>query len=138
MSSDATDPSSTRNEGVPRPRPRRILVVDDEPDIAEALTELLEHEGHEVRAVFDGRAALDAVATFKPEVVLLDLGLPRMDGYEVAKSLRQTSGDAILIIALTGYNKDTARLEQAGFDHHLIKPPSLRKISDLLAASPAR
>ena len=114
-------------------RPCRILVVDDEEDMAETFAELLEAAGHQTLAVNDGLAALAAFRTFDPEVVLLDLGLPEMDGYEVARRLREEHGHKkILLIAVTGYQNDAARLKQAGFDQHLIKPPDMRKLSTLL------
>ena len=115
--------------------PRRILIVDDEKDLAELFAGLLADDGHPTLAVNDGPAALVAVRTFVPEVVLLDLGLPKMDGYEVAKRLREEHGDKkILLIALTGYKKDAARLKEAGFDEYLAKPVDREKLSALLAA----
>ena len=115
-------------------RPRRILVVDDEEDARETLAALLEADGHETLAVGDGEAALKAVGTFEPEVVLLDLGLPEPDGYEVARELRDKHAEKnILLVAVTGYRSDPARLKSAGFDNHLIKPTSARQISELLA-----
>jgi two-component system, chemotaxis family, CheB/CheR fusion protein len=112
----------------------RILVVDDEKDTARTLAEVLEANGHRTVAVHDGPAALTALETFEPDVVLLDLGLPEMDGYEVAKRIRAQGrlGGAFLI-AVTGYQSDTARLRQAGFDRHLMKPPDLRKLDAMLA-----
>ena len=116
-------------------RPHRILVVDDEEDMAELLAALLETEGHQTLALSGGMAALSAVLTFDPEVVLLDLGLPDMDGYEVARRLREKLGDKrVLLIAVTGYQNDPARLMQAGFDGHVIKPTSVKELSALLAA----
>jgi two-component system, chemotaxis family, CheB/CheR fusion protein len=115
--------------------PRRILVVDDEKDTAESLAVLLEEDGHDTLSVQDGRAALDAVRTFDPEVVLLDLGLPDMNGYEVAEKLREEHPrERLLLIAVTGYQNDETRLKEAGFDHHLLKPPNMRKLTALLAA----
>ncbi len=107
------------------PRPRRILVVDDSEDSAESLGELLRLYGHEVRVVGDGPAALDAAATVAPEIVLLDIGLPGMDGYQVARKLRQQfPGDPMILVALTGFGRseDRRRADQAGFDGHLTKP----------------
>jgi len=116
-------------------RSRRILVVDDEADLAQNFADLLELDGHRTLAVNDGPAALAAVRSFSPEIVVLDLGLPEMDGYEVARRLRQEQGDKkILLIAVTGYQNDGARLKEAGFDHHLIKPPDMKKLSDCIAA----
>lgn len=121
-----------RRQGA-EPQPRRILVVDDEPDAGETLAALLEARGHQTLAVTDGRAALAAARTFAPEVVLLDLGLPEMDGYQAAKQLRREHGDAsMLVIAVTGYHNDAARLQDAGFDEHLLKPPDLQQLSSIL------
>ncbi|HSL84370.1 MAG TPA: CheR family methyltransferase, partial [Thermoanaerobaculia bacterium] len=115
------------------PAERRILVVDDEPDTAGALAELLGHQGHTARAVPDGASALALVETFDPELVLLDLGLPGMNGYEVARKLRETLDERAMLVALTGYQDDPVRLREAGFDAHLLKPTSLEKLYALVA-----
>jgi len=114
---------------------RRILVVDDNADAAEALALVLGMTGHEVRLAGDGPSALAAAAEFRPEVVLLDIGLPGMDGYEVARRLR--SGDGLRdmsLVALTGYGQeaDRERARAAGFDHHLVKPASPEAILAVL------
>ena len=115
-------------------RRRRILVVDDETDTADALAMVLNRAGHATAVSYDGAAALQAARTFKPEVVLLDIGLPRMDGYEVARRLREDLGDQnVLLFALTGYRKDAGRLDRVGFDGHLLKPPDLRQLAALIA-----
>jgi len=104
---------------------RRILVVDDNADVAETTTLLLTLSGHQVRAAKDGPQALVEAADFAPEVVLLDIGLPLMDGYEVARRLREMPQTRkSLLIALTGYGQqgDRARGKAAGFDGHLLKP----------------
>ena len=119
----------------PAPRvARRILVVDDEADAAEALVEILTLQGHTARAVLDGESALTLAPTLDPELVLLDLGLPRMDGYEVARRLRELLGRRVTLVALTGYRDDRARLREAGFDDHLLKPTSMEKLDALVAA----
>jgi CheY-like chemotaxis protein len=104
---------------------RRILVVDDNVDVAVSLKLLLQGSGHEVAVAHDGAAALAQAETFGPELVLLDIGLPGMDGYEVARRLRDNprTCDAALI-ALTGYGqpRDRELTAEAGFDHHLVKP----------------
>jgi CheY-like chemotaxis protein len=93
----------------------------------------LQLDGHRTLVVVDGPGALEALGTFNPDVVLLDLGLPEMDGYEVARRLRDRDPSRkILLIALTGYQNDDRRLAQAGFDHHLIKPASIEKLSAML------
>ena len=104
---------------------RRILLVDDNTDSAEALAELLEADGRDVRVAVDGPSALRAVPEFRPEVVLLDIGLPGMDGYEVARRLRaDEESEGVVLVALTGYGlqEHRRRAEDAGFDHHLVKP----------------
>jgi CheY-like chemotaxis protein len=114
---------------------RRVLVVEDNLDAAATLSDLLEIWGHEVRSVHDGPSALDAAAAFHPDAVLLDIGLPGLDGYEVARRLRgRAAEDGLLLIAITGYGKDEdrARSRQAGFDHHLVKPADLGELRRLL------
>jgi signal transduction histidine kinase/ActR/RegA family two-component response regulator len=109
-------------------RSMRILVVDDNVDAAETLAELLESWGHTVKAVHDGVEGLEEAQRFRPDVVLLDIGLPRMDGLEVARRLRSLPGEPrTVLVALTGYGQaeDRARSREAGFDHHLTKPVDL-------------
>jgi two-component system CheB/CheR fusion protein len=115
------------------PAQRRILVVDDEPDTAGALAELLGLKGHTARAVPDGASALALVQTFDPEIMLLDLGLPGMDGYQVASKVREMLGQRVMLVALTGYQDDPVRLREAGFDAHLLKPTSLEKLFTLVS-----
>jgi two-component system, chemotaxis family, CheB/CheR fusion protein len=116
------------------PARHKILIVDDEADLASSFAELLEDGGHRVLAVHDGPAALTAVRQFEPDLVLLDLGLPGMDGYEVATKLRAEHGEQKpFLVAVTGYQKDLTRLNAAGFDEHLLKPPTTRKLAPLLA-----
>ena len=115
---------------------RRVLVVDDNVDAAELLGEVLELDGHEVSIVHDGVAALERVGTFAPDVVLLDIGLPGLDGYEVARRLRQRpEGADLRLVALTGYGQasDRQRSREAGFDAHLVKPVEIDALRDLLS-----
>jgi CheY-like chemotaxis protein len=115
---------------------RRILIVDDHGDVAESLRTLLDLAGHQVAVAHDGAAALEAVASFRPEVVLLDIGLPGMDGYEVARRLRALpAGKALVLVATTGYGQleDRSRSRAAGFDWHLVKPVDLEELSGVLA-----
>lgn len=103
---------------------RRVLVVDDNADAARLTAAALEAVGHETRVAFDGPAAVHEAGVFRPEVVLLDLGLPLMDGYDVAHQLRATSaGTPPPLVAVTGYGQasDRARTAAAGFDAHLVK-----------------
>ena len=118
----------------------RVLLVDDNEDAAMLLSEVLRMQGHEVVVAHDGAAALQAVATFIPEVALLDIGLPVMDGYELARHLRaQHPSPHLRIIAITGYGeeKDKLRSMAAGFDEHLVKPVDMDRVCDLLAAPAA-
>jgi PAS domain S-box-containing protein len=104
---------------------RRVLIADDNQDGAESLGMLLRMEGHNVLIVHDGRAAAEAFAAFQPEVALLDIGMPELNGYEVARSVRQGSlGRAVTLIAITGWGKDSDKVRAlaAGFNHHLTKP----------------
>jgi two-component system CheB/CheR fusion protein len=122
---------------------RRILVVDDNVDAAESLALFLGMNGHEVRTAFDGPAALELARTCRPEVVVLDIGMPGMDGYEVARRLRQEPGlGSVLLVALTGYGQeqDRRRSREAAIDHHLVKPVDPQALRALLARteSPAR
>ena len=114
---------------------RRILVVDDNVDAAEALGELLRDYGHEVVTAHDGAQALDSARLHRPEIILLDISMPEMDGYEVAKRIRGelSLGDALLI-ALTGYGEDRHRrlAREAGFDQHVTKPVDALKLEELL------
>jgi signal transduction histidine kinase len=114
----------------------RILVVDDNHDAATTLSELLRLDGHEPHAVFSAEGALEIAQTFSPDVVLLDIGLPKMDGYEVARRLREISFTARpTLIALTGYgqSEDRAKALSAGFDAHLVKPVDFAALEKLLA-----
>jgi len=118
------------------PGPRRVLVVDDNPDAVEGLARLLTRLGHEVRTALDGNSALGLAAEFHPEAVFLDIGMPGMDGYEVASRLRQQNSRATPhLIALTGYGQEQDRQQarQAGFDDHVVKPANLDILRKLLA-----
>jgi two-component system CheB/CheR fusion protein len=116
--------------------PRRVLVVDDNVDVTDSLATLLRLRGHKVATAYDGPGALKRAGSFHPEVVLLDIGLPGLDGYQVAARLRRRRRTAnALLVALTGYGQeeDQSRALQAGFDRHLIKPVDPRVIYQLLA-----
>jgi CheY-like chemotaxis protein len=113
----------------------RILVVEDNTDARETLRALLEAEGHEVLAVGDGAQALEQVRAFAPEIALLDLGLPGMDGYALARALRtmpECSGAVIAAISGYGQPEDRARSKAAGFDEHLVKPVDPERLRALL------
>ena len=101
---------------------------------------LLQLAGHEVKVAYDGRQALESFASHRPDVVFLDIGLPRVNGYEVARTIRaQTPGRDTLLVALTGWGQeeDQRRTEEAGFDHHLVKPVAYEQLTDLLARAEA-
>ncbi|MDB4971165.1 MAG: chemotaxis protein methyltransferase [Myxococcales bacterium] len=108
-----------------------VLVVDDNRDIADVLARLLRMHGHRVRVAYDGPSALAAVTRFRPRVALVDLGLPAMDGYELARRLRQKSGlEQLTLLALSGHVQpaDRARAQQAGFSEHFGKPFDLERL----------
>lgn len=111
----------------------RILIVDDNPDSAETLAMLLELFGHEVHTAGDGPQALAAGPAFRPQAVLLDIGLPGMDGYEVCRRMRATDwGRDLLLVAVTGWSDDGGRTEAAGFDAHLVKPVEPQALQEVL------
>jgi PAS domain S-box-containing protein len=115
---------------------QRILIVDDNQDAADSLALLLQLDGHDTQAVYTSRAALERAQSYNPDVVLLDIGLPEMNGYEVARKLRALPGlERVHLIALTGYGQaeDQARAQAAGFDHHLMKPVESLALKQALA-----
>jgi len=113
----------------------RILIVDDNKDLAGSLARLLRILGHDVEVVFDGRKGIETARTYRPRVVLLDIGLPNLDGYHVARTLRQEGFNDTMIIALSGYGQeeDLKRSREAGMDHHLTNPVDVRTISQLIS-----
>ncbi|HYG63443.1 MAG TPA: ATP-binding protein [Thermoanaerobaculia bacterium] len=118
---------------------RRILVVDDNLDSAESLGMLLQIMGHDVRVAHDGLRALEVAAEHRPEVVLLDIGMPGMNGYDVARRLREWDATrSSLLVAMTGWgqDEDRRRSKEAGFDHHLVKPLDPKSLEGLLATPP--
>jgi CheY-like chemotaxis protein len=123
------------NQDRPTSSGRRVLVVDDNVDAAQTLHELLRAIGHETAVAYDGVAALELASSFAPTIAVLDLGLPVMDGYELARKLRERAGpEELRLIAVTGYGQDTdrKRARAAGFDHHLVKPIALEALITLL------
>ena len=120
------------------PRGRKILVVDDNVDAAEMLATLLELEGHAPTVAYDGASAIEQFERARPDVVLLDLGLPDLDGLEVARHMRARSPQ-VLLVAVTGYGDESirARSREAGFDHHLLKPVDFDVLRAMLSR-PAR
>ncbi len=129
-------PHSLKEPPATKAPPRRILIVDDNEDAADSLGMVLGLDGHEVIAAYSGDQALELAQSFKPEVVLLDIGLPGIDGYEVARRLRAAAGSAALrLVAVTGYGQDAdkARAAEAGFAHHLVKPLEFAALQRILA-----
>ncbi len=120
---------------------RRVLIVDDNEDAANSLALLLKLGGHETASVYTASDALQRAAAFRPDVVLLDIGLPGMDGYEVAQKLRELPGlRNIRLVAVTGYGRsdDRLRAREAGFDDHLTKPVEFAVLERSLAGIRAR
>ena len=120
-----------------RSEPRRILVVDDNQDAAESLSLLLTSAGHSVQVAFDGDAALRVGAEFEPELVFLDIGMPKTNGYDAARNMRAESwGKSVHLVALTGWGQeeDKRRAEAAGFNAHLVKPVSPEALREQIAA----
>lgn len=114
---------------------RRVLVVDDNADSADTLAMLIELLGAEVQVARNGPAALAALDAFHPTTVLLDIGMPGMDGYEVARRIRLRAGfETVTLIALTGWSldEDRRRTQESGFDHHLVKPVDVDVLNELL------
>ena len=116
--------------------PRRVLIVDDNRDAAESLAMLLDIAGHATHVAHDGLAAIEAAEAFRPQVVLLDIGLPKLSGHDAARRIRQQPwGRDMLLVALTGWGQDDDRRKsmETGFDHHLVKPIDLESLNAVLA-----
>jgi two-component system, OmpR family, response regulator len=125
--------------GKPATRRLRIVVADDDSDAVVTLVALLQREGHEVREVYRGSEVLRMVRDFDPDVALIDIGMPGMTGYDVAREIRQRFGDVRpKLIAVTGWKKASDRIaaQMAGFDHHLAKPFETEALLALLAGPP--
>jgi len=129
--------ATSAGEGAEASVPRRVLVVDDNSDAATSLELMLRMLGHETRTAFDGSVGLEVAAEFRPDVVFLDIGMAKMNGYEVARRLReQPWGKQIVLIAVTGWGQaeDKRRTTEAGFDHHVVKPADPLVLTSLLAS----
>jgi CheY-like chemotaxis protein len=111
---------------------KRVLVVDDNEDAAELLREILSCLGHHVEVAYDGATALKLAESFRPHVALLDIGMPVMNGHELAARLRKGAGPTPRLIAITGYGADVIAPEE-GFDQHLIKPFDVNRLRELIA-----
>jgi DNA-binding response OmpR family regulator len=134
-----TQPSQTPAVAAAAMR-RRVLIVDDNRDAADALAMLLRHTGHEAFVAYDGKTALAAAETDRPDVVLLDIGLPGMSGHDVCRQVReQPWGRNIRMIALTGWGQeeDRRKSREAGFDGHLVKPIDIAAVLEQFQRAPA-
>jgi CheY-like chemotaxis protein len=121
---------------VVEPRTRRVLVADDNEDAGESLAMLLRLDGHEVEVANNGTEAITVFDRMRPDVAILDIGMPGLSGYEVARKIREReAGNAVMLIAVTGWGQDAdkARASEAGFDHHFTKPVEPEALSALLA-----
>jgi CheY-like chemotaxis protein len=136
---------AARDEAVPEPAPgptpeapavgRRVLIVDDNTDAADLIADALQSLGHLTKVAYDGPSALQAAPEFRPELALLDIGLPVMDGYELGRRLSNVPGcEQVKLVALTGYGQttDRERSREAGFDEHLVKPIDLERILNVI------
>jgi CheY-like chemotaxis protein len=122
---------------VPSAMKRRILVVDDNSDALESLSRMVAHMGNEVRQARDGLEALEIARTFQPDIVLMDLGMPNLNGYDAARRMRQEPwGRELSLVATTGWGQDDDRRRsaEAGFDRHLVKPVDMAALRELLVA----
>jgi CheY-like chemotaxis protein len=128
-----TEPAVPVQRGEHAPK-FRIVVADDNVDSAEMLSEALQQMGHEVRIAHDGVAVVETAAAFKPHIAFLDIGMPRMNGYDAARKLRETLGEDVTLVAVTGWGQesDRQRAREASFDHHLTKPVDLAAVESLL------
>ena len=119
------------------PDTRRVLVVDDNEDAADSLATLLDVVGYQVRVAYDGPEAIEAADDFKPDAALLDIGLPHLSGYDIARHIRGTLGTNVLLVAITGWGaeEDRRRAREAGFDHHFTKPADFERLVGLLGES---
>ena len=127
--------------GEAAPQGRRVLIVDDNADSADSLAMLLQLGGHEAHTAYDGLQALELASRLQPEVLLLDLGLPGLDGCELCRRIRQQPWSArSLLIAVTGWGQaaDKQRSQDAGFDGHLVKPVDLQALEKLLVGESTR
>jgi PAS domain S-box-containing protein len=137
------DATAQRAEATQTPEAvrRRLLVVDDNRDFAIMLTALLETMGHDVRTAYDGPTAISLAAEYLPDAVFLDIGLPGMSGYEVARTLRNSPAQAgVTLVAFTGYGQDDdrRRVREAGFDNHLVKPAQAAELARIIDSLPGR
>ena len=141
LTAEPQSPSFPTEKAKPTGPTLQVLVVDDNVDTTESLALLLQACGHDVRIAHDGPTALEVAPGYRPDVVLLDIGLPKLDGYEVAKRLRQQPAlQSVVLVAMTGYGQESDRQRslEAGFDHHLSKPADFGKVQQILATVSAK
>lgn len=121
-------------EAAASPAERRVLVVDDNEDAADSLATLLGVMQYQVRVAYDGPEAIEAADEFEPAVALLDIGLPKLSGYDIARHIRRTRGENVLLVAITGWGQDEDRRKarEAGFDHHFTKPADFEVLVELI------
>jgi DNA-binding response OmpR family regulator len=115
-------------------KPPRVLVVDDNEDAADSLATLLGVMGYDVRIAYDGPEAIQAADEFEPAVALLDIGLPKLSGYDIARHVRARRGGDVLLVAITGWGQeeDRRKAREAGFDHHFTKPADFDRLLELI------
>src|SRR5882724_125954 len=114
----------------------RVLIVDDHTDTVESLAMLMNTLGHDVRKAYDGLVGLEAAVEYRPDIILLDIGLPGLDGYQLATRIREQADlKDVVLVAITGYGHESVREHslRAGFDHHLTKPADFKKLEQILA-----
>ena len=115
---------------------KRVLIVEDNKDAADSLQEALQLAGHDAVVAYDGHTGLLKAREYRPEIVICDIGLPEMDGYDFARAIRADAAlGEVLLVALTGYAgpEDRRRAREAGFDRHIAKPPSIEELEQVLA-----
>jgi len=137
----AAPPAASDVSPPPAACPRRVLIIEDGVDAAESLRLALELEGHEVAVAYDGPSGVERARELTPDVVLCDIGLPEMDGFQVARAIRNEPAlRETFLVALTGYAlpEDQRHASEAGFDAHLTKPATILQVQELLASAPRR
>jgi len=127
--------SATESRADEQPLERRVLVVDDNQDAANAMAMLVEEMGGDARVAYDGESALEMLQVYRPEVILLDIGMREPDGYETCQRIRRALGNGVVLVALTGYGQeqDREKATRAGFDAHLTKPADGTALAGVLA-----
>jgi CheY-like chemotaxis protein len=122
------------------PHALRILIAEDYPDIADSMTFILAAQGHHVQVARDGMEAVSSAASLRPDVILLDIGMPKLDGYTAAVQIRELLGSDVFLVAMTAWTReeDKQRAKVAGFDRHIAKPPDIAALLEMLNAVGAR